>query len=67
MAIRELAERDWYSVKGNEYPGLLRYNAFPLTTRKLFLELALKDLRQKEAEEKAANETNTKKTVDQSK
>lgn len=57
MAIRELSGQDWYSVKGNEYPGWLRYNVFPLTTRKLYLEQMLKDIREKEAAEKKSNET----------
>lgn len=51
IAIRELSGKDLYSVKGNEYPGLLRYNVFPLTTRKLFLETALQEAKKKEAAE----------------
>lgn len=61
IAIRELSGSDLYSVKGNEYPGLLRYNVFPLTTRKLFLETALQEAKKKEAEEAEQNsESNTK-------
>lgn len=52
IALRELSGKDLYSVKGNEHSGLLRFNAFPLTTRKLYLETALEDLRKKEAEQK---------------
>lgn len=49
--MRELSGKDLYSVKGNDYPGLLRFNVFLLTTRKLFLETALQEARKKEAEE----------------
>lgn len=52
MAVRELAGKDLYSVKGNEYPGILRFNTLPLTTRKLFLEQSLEEARKKEAAEK---------------
>lgn len=60
IAIRELSGKDLYSVKGNEYPGILRYNVFPLTTRKLFLETALQEAKKKEADE--ANSDKDKKT-----
>lgn len=60
IAIRELSGKDLYSVKGNEYPGLLRYNIFPLTTRKLFLENALQEAKKKEEEE--ANKSSEAKT-----
>lgn len=60
IAIRELSGKDLYSVKGNEYPGLLRMNVYPLTTRKHFFENALKELREKEAKEKSVgNEDNS--------
>lgn len=49
IAVRELSGKDLYSVKGNEYPGILRFNTLPLTTRKLFLEQALEESRKKEA------------------
>ncbi|XP_055307159.1 uncharacterized protein LOC129571383 [Sitodiplosis mosellana] len=51
IAIRELSGKDLYSVKGNEYPGLLRFNVFPLTTRKLFLQTALQETKKKETED----------------
>lgn len=49
IAVRELSGKDLYSIKGNEYPGILRMNVYPLTARKNFFENALKELRQKEA------------------
>lgn len=52
VALRELSGKDLYSVKGNEYPGLLRYNMFPLTTRKLFFQQKLEELHKNEAAEK---------------
>ncbi|XP_031616462.1 transmembrane protein 177 [Contarinia nasturtii] len=50
IAMRELSGKDLFSVKGNEYPGLLRYNALPLTKRKKNLEIALEEARKKEKE-----------------
>lgn len=64
IAIRELSGKDLYSVKGNEYPGIFRFNVFPLTTRKLFFETKLAEIRKKEAAE--SNE-NAKKTDDTNK
>lgn len=60
VALRQLSGKDLYSVKGNEYPGLLRYNMFPLTTRKLFLQQKLEEFYKNEATEKnnTAKETN---------
>lgn len=58
IAVRELSGKDLYSVKGNEYPGILRMNVYPLTARKQFFEHALDELRKKEAaNEKNASET----------
>lgn len=54
IAVRELSGKDLYSIKGNEYPGILRMNVYPLTARKHFFENALEELRQKEANEKNA-------------
>lgn len=54
IAVRELSGQNLYSVKGNEYPGILRFNVFPLTTRKFYLESKLEEARKKEAEEKNA-------------
>lgn len=59
IAVRELSGQDLYSVKGNEHSGLLRFNVFPLTTRKLFLEKSLEDLRKKEAEQNNTTENAT--------
>lgn len=53
--MRELSGKDLYSVKGNEYPGILRMSAYPLTARKHFFENALVELRKKEADEKNAD------------
>lgn len=55
IAIRELSEKNLYSVKGNEYPGILRMNVYPLTARKHFFENALEENRKKEASEKNAD------------
>lgn len=52
VAIRELSGLDLYSVKGNEYPGIIRQSSIPFTTRKLFLEQSLEEIRKKEQEEK---------------
>lgn len=49
IAVRELSGEDLYSVKGNEYPGILRMNVYPLTARKLFFEKALEEQRKKDA------------------
>lgn len=56
IAIRELSGLDLYTGKGNEYPGILRQSSLPLTTRKMFLEQSLEEIRKNE--EKTAN-TNT--------
>lgn len=53
-AVRELSGKDLYSVKGNEYPSIMRFNTVPITSRKKFLEITLEELRQKEADEKKA-------------
>lgn len=57
IAIRELSGKDLYSVKGNEYPGTFRMNVYPLTSRKLFFEKALKELRKKEENANNADAT----------
>lgn len=59
IAIRQLSGQDLYSVKGNEYPSILRFNVFPLTTRKMFFEVKLEELKNKADEEEndAANTT----------
>lgn len=49
IAMRELSGKNLYSAKGNEYPGFLRIDAFPLTSRKQFLETELEQRRKKEA------------------
>lgn len=60
IAMRELSGKDLYSVKGNEYSGILRMDVYPLTTRKLFFENALEELRKKEAENgKTAGDSTT--------
>lgn len=56
IAIRELSGKDLYSIKGNEYPGILRMNIYPLTLRKNFFENALKQLREKEENDKNNND-----------
>lgn len=67
MAIRELSGKDLYSKKGNEYPGILRMNVYPLTTRKLFFENALEELRKKKANENNASQDNNNNTSKDSK
>lgn len=63
IVMREIASKDSlsvfiqnlfgikWSVKGNEIPGILRYNALPLTTRKKNLEIALEEARKMEKED----------------
>lgn len=56
IAIRELSGKDLFTVKGNEFPGILRMNVYPLTARKHFFGNALEELRKKEANEKNAGD-----------
>lgn len=67
IAIRELSGQDLYSVKGNEYPSLLRFNVFPLTTRKKFFEGKLEELQKKADEEKNAAANTTQANVESEK
>lgn len=62
IAVRELSGKDIYSVKGNEYPGFLRWTKLALTSRKQYFTemLAEKRKAQDELADKINNKENEK-------